>query len=225
MGRNLRQLSQNKFQSQNLEAFFFFYCFCPIQQITNGLRNSPKGWCQDDCSKGFWAQIPSLKHVGALWASVFVVSHCLVSWLGTRTPLHEVLHCSSRKLSAHDKGYQHSIFHLMLWEWASVISTDLFSPLKSYYNFPSNIALEQIGGSEKSCLTKLWQRHETLLTRAWRKTPEYLVPGKKYTSIPVLNNPLLPQLSTFMTFILFYLESGHKWIMIVQENSSSRKRQ
>lgn len=32
-------------------------------------------------------------------------------------------------------------------------------------------------------------------------------------------------MSTFMTFILFYLGSGHMWIMIVQENSSSRKGQ
>lgn len=114
----------------------------------------------------------------------------------------------------------------MLWEWSSVISPDLFSPapLRSYCNLPPSIALEPIGGSEKSCFTKLWQRHQTLLTRAWRKTPEHLVQTKKFTSILVLNNPdLLPSLSTFMTFCCFIREVSTSELWLYKKTAAAEK--
>lgn len=149
----------------------------------------------------------------------------LASWLGTRTALHQVLHehkfyCSPRWLNAYGKRYSYAGFHFVLWEWVSIISVDLFSAeqmLNSHCHLPPNIALVWTGGRQTSCFVKLCQRHQALLTRIQRKTPEHLVPIKDFTSILVLNNlDLLSQLPIFKTFsLLGDLGSGYKCMMRV----------
>lgn len=65
-----------------------------------------------------------------------------------------------------------------------------------------------------------WQEHE-------EKHQNILFLTENVTSIPVLDNPaLLPQFSLLKIFTpLGDLGSGHKWIMRVQENNNSWKRQ
>lgn len=91
MGRNLRQLSQNKFQSQNLEAFFFSTVFVQFSKLRMGWETPLKVDVKMIAAKGFEHRSP----VWSMW--VFCGLQCLwchIAWWADWGQGHPSTRCS-----------------------------------------------------------------------------------------------------------------------------------